>query len=339
MNNLPLLDASIPVSITPRSARLRGATLARMLHDAGVLDDSTLPEHVGRDPWQVSQVALTAWLNCRLKGLRCFHPKFVFAIEEEQGAGASETVGLVTWYSRSDTWYIGEALEAIEATCPRVGRSILHALESVSWRTLPLFTPNEAIGCSSHIYWYGEQDEKMALDEHCGDDQEQREEMRESMITLDAFEAAYPTWALHWQQPLRPLKPRALRRLAATLPNGPLRELHELAASLLALSLPERPGLDDDGLNGEFCGYAGALCWRADDCMTLRIADDLLQMIYETGEGYEHCGQVRIRIDDAGDMRAWTSRMTVWFRAVHLLDQLIFALSEGDWSQSKGKGA
>lgn len=335
MFTLPRLDAAIATTIEPRSARLRGAILARTLHRAGILNDRTFPESPDREPWLVAQAALTHWLNQQLNGLRCLHPRFVLAIDDESGS-VGETVGVVRWYGHAGTWCVGTALEAIEAIRPRLGQTILHALEWMSWRTLPLFTPGEAIGWTSSIYWYGEQDETLALDEQCPDDPAQREEMRESMLTLAAFEKTHPKWALHWQEPLKPLKPRTLRRLAADLaPSSPLRFVCERTAALLDLPLGCRMGTESGEIDGEFCGYAGLLCWSESEQMTSRIADDMMQMVYESGEGVEECGAVRLRLDEADDLLTWLSRMTHWFEAVRLIDQLIFALVHGDWSKSK----
>jgi PRTRC genetic system protein F len=73
---LPRLDPAIPLRLVPKAARHRGARLAKVLVDAGLINADTLPARVGTDHVATCQVALTAWLNRQLSGLRCLRPLF-----------------------------------------------------------------------------------------------------------------------------------------------------------------------------------------------------------------------------------------------------------------------
>ena len=77
---------------------------------------------------------------------------------------------------------------------------------------------------ASILYWYGEDDEEMALDEQCGDDLAEREEMREQMVTRELLECSYPAWACNL--PPRPRQP--LCKMAGGARDVRLRAIQDL---------------------------------------------------------------------------------------------------------------
>ena len=79
------------------------------------------------------------------------------------------------------------------------------------------------------------------------------------------------------------------------------------------------------------------LRWRQDDQLTMRLVDDYEQMACESG-GYEQSGSWDVRLDRPQDLLAWAQAMKPWFRALVLIDSLIWRLSHGNWPSSEGEG-
>lgn len=337
---LPALDPDIPLRLVPKAAKHRGAQLAKVLIDAGLINADTLPARVGSDHTATCRAALTAWLNQQLSGLRCLRPTFSLSLSEPtQGDAASDgdavtLHGQITWHGGGGTWCVGAALECLEDLHPRLGLTVLRVIEDRSWQTLPLFTASTALDVAMDIYWYGEENEEVALEEAWGDDQERREEMRSGMVTRALFEATFPAWALRGATRRRPLGHRALAAIAKRVTCERVRSVIDHVRALARLHLPER-ALQEQDKEGYFIGFAGVLAWSADDPVTPRVVDDFEQMVGESGEFFEESGTREVDLSGPADLRAWVKAMAPWFEAVRLIDGLIFKLSDRNWSRDR----
>ena len=341
---LPGLDPDIPLRLVPKAAKHRGAQLAKVLIDAGLINADTLPARLGSDHTSTCRAALAAWLNQQLSGLRCLRPTFSLSLSEStEGEPASDgdavtLHGQIAWYGGGGTWCVGAALERLEDLHPRLGLTVLRVIEDQSWRTLPLFTASTALDVAMDIYWYGEENEEVALEEAWGDDQERREEMRSSMVTRALFDATFPKWALRGASPCRPLGHRALAAIAKRMTSARVLSVIDDVRALARLRLPERARqAQEQEPEGHFIGFAGVLAWSPDDPVTPRVVDDFEQMVGDSGEFVEESGTREVDLSDPDDLLAWVKDMEPWFEAVRLIDGLIFKLADRNWSRdSKG---
>jgi PRTRC genetic system protein F len=341
---LPRLDPGIPLRLVPKAAKHRGARLAKVLIDAGLINAHTLPAKVASDHMATCRAALTAWFNQQLSGLRCLRPMLSLSLGESTHHGsadegdASTLNGRIAWYGGGGTWCVGAALECLEDLHPCLGLTVLRIIEDQSWRTLPLFTASTALEVAIDFYWYGEENEAVALEEACGDDEEGREAMRSGMVTRALFEATFPKWALPGTTRRRPLGPRALAAISHRATSARVRSVIDDVRALARLRLPERatqaqePEREQEGY---FIGFAGVLAWSSDDPVTPRVVDDFEQMVGESGEYFEESGTRQVALSGPADLRAWVKDMAPWFEAVRLIDGLIFKLADRDWSRRR----
>lgn len=337
---LPRLDPAIPLRLVPKAARHRGARLAKVLVDAGLINADTLPARVGTDLVATCREALTAWLNGQLSGLRCLRPLFSLSLGESTEGEPVTLHGQIAWYGGGGTWCVGAALECLEDLHPRLGQTVLYVIEAQSWRTLPLFSASTALDVARDNYWYGEESEEVALDESCGDDEAQREDMRSGMVTRALFDATFPEWALRGGAPCRPLRPRTLAAIARRAGCAQVRSVIDDVRALARIRLPdcarqEQEREQEQEQEGYFIGFAGLLAWSPDDPVTPRVADDFEQMVGQSGEYYEESGTRNLDLGGPADLRAWVKDMAPWFEAVRLIDGLIFKLSDGDWLRDR----
>lgn len=342
---LPRLDPAIPLRLVPKAAKHRGARLAKVLIDAGLINADTLPARVPSDHMATCRAALTAWFNQQLSGLRCLRPMLLLSLSEStqdgsanEGGDASTLHGQIAWYGDGGTWCVGAALESLEDLHPRLGLTVLRVIEDQSWRTLPLFTASTALEVAMDFYWYGEENEAVALDEACGDDEEGREAMRDGMVTRALFEATFPKWALPGTMRCRPLGHRALAAIARRATSARVRSVIDDVRALARLRLPERATQEQERereQEGYFIGFAGVLAWSPNDPVTARVVDDFEQMVGESGEYFEESGTRQVDLSGPADLRAWVKDMAPWFEAVRLIDSLIFKLADRDWSRRR----
>ena len=81
-----------------------------------------------------------------------------------------------------------------------------------------------------------------------------------------------------------------------------------------------------------FVGFSGVLAWGREDELTTRVLDDYEQMVSESGDYFETCGELTIAVEDHETFTRWFDAMRPWCRATRALDGLIWQLCEGDWS-------
>ena len=220
-----------------------------------------------------------------------------------------------------------EPAEQLVRHQPRLGRTVLQVLERQAFRTLPIYTPAIVMECASDVYWYGESDEDMALEEACGDDADERKAMRDNMVTRAMFDSTFPGWALGGRS--RPVGRRTLQHIAESASDRRVANVIESLISVLGVDLPN---YDWSYREGRFVGFSGVLAWGREDELTGRVLDDYEQMISESGDYFETCGELTIAVEDHETFARWFDAMRPWCRATRALDGLIWQLCEGDWS-------
>ena len=330
MFQLPVVDPGIPCALVPQASRRRGALLARTLLRTGVVDAALMPARPGPDHLRNCQTVLEGWVRRELGALRMLRPYFAMNLREA-GNDAGHAVGpscTIEWGGESfGVRCVGPALEFLERHQPRLGRTVLHVLERQASRTLPIYTPAIVMECASDVYWYGESDEDMALEEACGDDADERKAMRDNMVTRAMFDSTFPGWALGGRS--RPVGRRTLQRIAESASDRRVANVIESLISVLGVDLPN---YDWSYREGRFVGFSGVLAWGREDELTGRVLDDYEQMISESGDYFETCGELTIAVEDHEAFAHWFDAMRPWCRATRALDGLIWQICEGDWS-------
>lgn len=327
---LPRIPEHIPQVVLPADRARANAGLARFLVEAGALAEADIPE-AWSDVLEVCGRALDAWVKRQIGPLHCLSPVFVLMANDgtesfspqrlEQADYASATL---CWVEREERqWVVGPGLEALERACAGLGAAVLNVLEHTHL-AYPLFTPDMACSVASILYWQGEDDEEMALDEQCGSDLAERAEMREQMVTRQMLECSFPSWACNFTPRRR--AGLGLRKMADGVGDARLRTItgDALALSRMRFKDEFRPDID-----GEFIAWGAVLSWREDD-VVVRIYDDLIHMAQQ-GEFCDRMGQIELPLNQPALFSTWREAMRMRFHAIGLIDRLIHALSAGDW--------
>ena len=328
---LPRLAASIPRTLVPAPLAQANAAVSRFLIEAGALREGDIPA-TWDDTLQVCERALDAWVKREVGPLHCLLPGFAMVAVSDSGGHPVARPGVplrysavdLYWYeTREHEWPIGLGIEALEGAYPGLGAVVLKVLSDQSRFVYPLFTPDLACDVATYVYWCGEENEEIALDMHCGEDEQARAAMREEMVTRETLEAAYPDWARRWPNTgrRRGLAP-GLRSAVRTLKDP---KAQQIVADALALSRLHVEDKFRPDIEGEYIGFGAVLSWSESD-VTVRIYDDLLNMAHQA-EFCDRIGELQIALDAPQSMGAWQKAMRTRFKAIGLIDRLIHQLS------------
>jgi PRTRC genetic system protein F len=321
---LPRIDARIPRTVYPASTLQSLAELPQYLMEAGAFGEENLPQ-TWENSFDACQAAMNNWIQRQIGPLHCLEPSFCLGLgctEKEVPFNIKPVV--VEWRNlRTYQWEVGEKLEALNTLMPGLGVIVLHVLSLQSSKTYPLFLPDVALDTASFLYWYGYEDEEFALEDVCGDDEVEREEMRNTMVTLADFKAAFPVWALNWPRGLTlEYCTRYLRRCLKRLTDPAARHI---ATEALSLSLLRFENDYTEEFEGEHIGHAGVLSWSEDD-LAGRVYDALCELAWQ-GEYCELIGAVELPTRSPERFATWQQDMRPRFEAIGLIDRLIAALS------------
>ncbi|MFT4192097.1 MAG: PRTRC system protein F [Comamonas sp.] len=334
---LPRLSGAVPRTVVPGVLAAANARIARFLIEADVFGDADIPESWD-DALRACEQAMAASIRREIGPLHCLRPGFGMDILDAEGnpiggygvgrscekPRACAAIEVYWCETGEQEWPVGAGLHALETALPGLGRTVLQVLRQGCAQVYPLFTPDIACDVASMLYWYGEENEEVALDMNCGDDEEEREAMRRDMLTRAELDEAYPEWARPWMG--RTVKKRSggcsLRRAAKTLTDPGLRQIAADALSLSRLQCDDRFRPE---IEGEYIGFGAVLAWKEGD-LTTRIYDDLLQLAHE-GEFCDRMGEFTIALDDPGAFGAWRRAMRPRFQAIGLIDRLIHQLA------------
>ena len=330
--SLPRLSGAIPLAVVPRRLAAANATIVSFLIQAGAIRDGDVPP-AWDDALEVCQRALDAWVKREIGPLHCLSPAFcltasdgldVYSMPRKTSRNAEplhyRSVELCWYESNEQQWIVGAGLEALERELPGLGQAVLDILRRQSRFIYPVLTPDLACDVASYLYWCGEENEEVALDMDCGEDEAARAAMRDELVTRQKLDEAFPQWAI--SMPRKGMPVAALIRLADGLRDPAMRDI---AADALALSRLRIEDKFRPDVEGEYLGWGAVLSWREDD-LTVRIYDDLVQMAHQ-GEFCDRMGELEIAIDAPQEMRAWQQAMRVRFKAIRLIDSLIHRLS------------
>jgi PRTRC genetic system protein F len=336
---LPRIGPQVPHTITPGPLVAANATVSRFLIEAKAFDEADIPP-IWSDSLDACQKALDRWIKRQIGPLHCLDPRFSLYVLSGDGDYYSSCINRpgrdfdfdtveVSWGEcREQEWAVGEGLAALNRQAPGLGAVVLHVFRRQSALVYPVFTPDIACDIATYLYWSGGDDEEIALDMNCGEDEEAREAMRAEMVAKSTLETAYPTWARRWPRGLElPQCARFLRRAIKRLTDPAAKAIARDALALASLELDDRFRPDIDG---EFIGFGAVLSWTEGD-VTTRIYDDLLELA-QSSEYHETMGESRISLDDPGAFAAWQRAMADRFEAIRRIDALIHRLSAGDWS-------
>lgn len=337
---LPRLGVAVPRKIVPGRLGAANAAITRFLLDAQAFGEADVPTAFD-DSMRACEQALSRWISRQIGPLRCLLPSFHMQVLDSHGnyidlhrggdRGELPSYGGVeiSWSETSvQEWPVGERLQSLEAVRPGLGATVLHVLHRQSLHAYPLFTPEVARDAASWVYWYGEEDEETALDMQCGEDEAERDAARAEMVTRDLLDDAFPEWARTWPGRRQRDTGRAgwqaidLRR---ALPSVADPKLHSIVVDAIALA---RLRIDDAfrcDCDGEFVGFGAVLSWSESD-LTTRVFDDLMQQAHE-GECYDRIGEVQMALNTSSAMKKWQQAMRPRFKAIGLIDRLIYGLS------------
>lgn len=319
--SLPGISADVPGLIEPARNRKVVAQLAQFLLDAGAITHRRFC--TGSASIQdACQDALSNWLTAAIGDVKCFTPVFELRLADSCGERQPLHTVEVCWKEASVChWGVGAGLDYLERSVPMLGSTVLDVMEHKSGHAYPLFTPGLALDKASYLYWRGEEDETLALDEDCGDDQEARDAMAQDMITRADIAAAFPAWALDYNRPRLP--PDELAYLAAGHACPYVRHAAALTRALDSTRTTAQYAAEEDGA---FIGFGAVLCWREGD-LTVQISDDYANLAWQ-GEYCDEIGTVAFDLDDPAAMRRWMRRIKPNLAAIRLLDALLLHLTE-----------
>lgn len=331
---VPRFSAGVPSIIERTQNRQTVAVLAQFLLDAGMIAGRRFCGTSGSTQ-DVCQFAFDNWLTAAIGELKCFAPVFELWLTDEAGnvrrpishANCSgdlpppRTVE-VSWKEASVChWGVGGGLDYLEACIPMLGATVLDIMERKAGHAYPLFTPGMALDEASYLYWRGEEDETLALDEDCGDDQAARDAMTQDMITRADIAAAFPVWALDYNRPR--LSSQELCHIAASHACPFLRKAATLACDLDGTRTTGQYCVEEDG---PFIGFGAVLCWREGD-LAVQISDDYANLAWQ-GEYCDEIGKAAFSLNAPEAMHRWMRKIKPNLAAMRLLDALLLHLVE-----------
>jgi PRTRC genetic system protein F len=327
--NLPLLASGIPCRLQPSATNRSTALLARRFYEAGVIP-ADVPARAAYEPLATAKKHLEQWVAKQIEGMQCLnlHLRLLMGKAHEEFSGEPAGAGMVTalWSSECEPFTVGAALEALEAMQTGLGQTVLTAIDHIGVLLIPAFTAWDAMGVAQEHYWYGEQNEEVALEEMCGDDETEREAMRDGMVTRKMIDEAFPAWATTWPKSRKTVSQRVLATVAESARSRKVRRVASLVLALKQLRLKDECRPKGDGW---FIGFGPVLVWRNGDVLA-RIFDDFCNDACQA-EYVDWCGEHRFDLEDESSVEAWMKLMKPRLDGIRLLDNLIFELSAGDW--------
>lgn len=298
--------------------------LAQFLLDAGIITARRLcpaPSNLQG----ACQYAFDRWLAAAVGEVTCFTPAFALQLDsaatDTHEALAPSTVELCWKEGSVCHWGVGAGLDYLEACVPLLGCTVLDVMEHKGAHAYPLFTPGMALDEASYLYWRGEEDEALALEEDCGDDQAARDAMMRDMVTRGDFSATFPAWALDYNRPR--LTSDALSAVAATHACPYVRRAAALTFALDGTRTTAQYCPEEDG---PFIGFGAVLCWREGD-LAVQVSDDYANLAWQ-GEYCDEIGKVTFDLADPAAMRCWLRKIKPNLTAIGVLDALLRHLSD-----------
>jgi len=329
---LPRLAADIPGIIESTANRKATARLAQYLINARAITRRNFCPTNGCF-YDVCERTLETWLAKHIGDVQCFAPlfdlqpvpaevkqKYASPIHNEEPA-APESLEVIWKETSVCHWGVGAGLDYLEHSVPTLGSTVLDIMERKGAHAYPLFTPSMALDEASYLYWRGEDDETLVLDEDCGDDKEAREAMASDMITRATIEAAFPSWALDYNRPR--LTHAELVRLTSQFPCPYVQRAGGLAAALDSTRTTAQYCPEEEGM---FIGFGAVLCWHDGD-LSVQISDDYANLAWQS-EYCDEIGKAAFPLREPDALRRWMRKVAPNLTAIRLLDGLLLHLAE-----------
>lgn len=325
MTALPRLHPDIPIALQDAIGVAAKAKLADLLIRA----DVAAADDVGRGPvtdWGAVCVRLLADdLNARLGSLAFGEGLTLECIVSHAGSPLGPAVQLLG-YGGDVFGSLQDRVARLQAAVPGLGESVLHLIDVIGQCVLPTLSPSVLLEQYRHIVWMGGEDESDWLAMVSDEDPERLEEMREAVMSLEAFREAWPRWVI---EPGRPPLDRVL--LHAACQDDPwVAQVWRYVEPLLAMNVPELAALGrHNDENAIFNGWVGELRWAAGEPAYDRVLDDLRH--HSEGMDWDEFSlNLQFAFDDGAQASDMLAQLRLWCAAVRLLDGLLAAVVTRD---------
>ncbi len=275
---LPTL-AGVPVRYTENHGANRVATVLLAFMECGLIEEADLQAHWTAEE-EILQRAITRWLEREGKGLEIFHPHIVFGDYCEDYSDreklSSNTMHIIFGASEMQYGFMGKGVEAIEASAPGLGKTLLHYLYSALNSTLYSVSPNTILDTARFTYWQGCDDEKEALEEIAAMGEEPED--FEIFSRADLFKNM-PEWAAEPEAVLADYQIAALLRHQDKKTRAAAKAVQELAGLLSDTAYTPPKWLDNE--YRDCVNPAIFLRWADHDAME-QVFDDFYQYVIQT---------------------------------------------------------
>lgn len=325
---LPHFSPNVPASFTvggdPEESCI--ATLAFV--DAGLVAERDIPERWESNDSIIKSALERRFASCKGK-LDLFDMHVICAddleylvntelnnLDELVGSCGSDpeqkTINFVVYSGEWSEVFIGRKVEELETACPGFGKMVMHTVSRAANSTMYCVTPNEALGLCSGLYWYGENDESVVLEEE-GEDAD--------VISRDDLFNNMPEWSTEYGEGL----PDTKKVAKLCRHKNPL--VAEVASALLSLiqklsaDIPHHAGICFAHVSP-----AAVIRWNQND-MVMQIYDDQYRYLNESGE-YNEAHSYFIVNQEPGLLLQALDSIDQYIDLVAAFDKLLLLLRE-----------
>lgn len=327
---LPRIDR-LPARVSLHPERAEWARLALWCDDAGLVKQ----QH-WKGAYNAEAVVLAAMSDWATESGRFSHLGCSFSLQlaegetdygaswpdllAERGLDAEKLhLAVTTWgSSNSRNFIIGGILTELESECRGLAEAALNDIREAAIRTVDVIDPARAFYLASCFYWFGEDNESIAIEEMGGE-----EEAGDYIVRRSQFDDYAPKWA--WQ----PGKSLSMKALGAISNDGTFSErARRVAASCLSIRRARRKVGSCNSYAGlhefEFIGHGAMLWWdNGDHDPMVRVLDDFEQHVMQGGEGYSESFGIDVFEASYEGFKGWLKHKKHWFDLAHKLDTLV----------------
>ncbi|PQV51012.1 PRTRC system protein F [Paraburkholderia sp. BL21I4N1] len=332
---LPSL-ANVPGAYTISSGESFAYPLAMSLLESGVI----AAEDVARRPrseMAVATAALTRHWNRITEGMHMFD--WNLRLEQEpagypfEPAKRTDQLWAMIQTTRGPVSCkqvcIGGAITELERVREGLGQTLLAALYDAFHMLPTVCSPEYTFWLAQHTYWYGESDEKYAVEEAMAmHDCKSREELVDTFdfFTHEKFFAEMPKWAA---RPERVLSRHQVRRAAAR--DDFAREVVGAMDSIWNIVQFYGPfaevGTGGAGLDA--IDLALVVRWQEEDVCG-RVIDDFLQYVADSEELLLASSVTSLKVD-GGDIATWLKQMEATAMLAKAVEYLLNMLGRDEF--------
>lgn len=230
-----------------------------------------------------------------------------------------------TWDTR---WRLDRRWPEIERAEKGLAPTAIAVLEEAGGLGIPVYTPRHCLWLASNTWWYGETDEKYALEEYFGMVDSEEGKVKEEDIPIPRRAWLDKILPIEASEASRKVSRPALERLA----NRRSGLVMEIARKVLALDAEIRGHRSDRKfvLHTEqdemYClGYGATVRWNARDPMA-RVFDDHANNLHEAYHVEPPYGWFPLK--GPQDLRALMAHLEERFAVAHRQEQLLSLIAE-----------